>query len=94
MIKQPEVEQDILNRLTLAQERMLLAIDNGEDVYVFDKGDGYQTFSYFKDSTCARVYTTITAKALIRKGVCHVRLCDVEGSMCDCVGVLVMGGEV
>lgn len=94
MIKQvdPEVEKGIFNRLTEAQERLLSALENGEDVYVFRRPNGY-SFSHYKDDTYAKVYTTITARSLINKGVCRVRLCDVEGSMCDCVGVLVMGGE-
>lgn len=77
-----------MSGLTLAQKGMLEDIDDSGDVYVFAKGDDSYTFSYYKDNTCARVYTTITAKALIRKGVCHIRLCDVEDSLENCVGVL------
>ena len=76
-----------MDKLTLAQKKMVNGINYGIDVYVFNSDNGY-TFSYYKDNTCARVYTTATAKSLISKGICEVELCAVEGSLGNCVGVL------
>jgi len=76
-----------MDNLTLAQRRMVADLKYGVDVYVFNNDNGY-TFSYYKDNTCARVYTTATAKSLISKGICEVELCAVEGSLDNCVGVL------
>ncbi|APC44477.1 hypothetical protein [Pseudoalteromonas phage PH357] len=69
---------------------MLAGIDCSIDVYVFVKGDDSYTFSYYKDNTCARVYTTSTAKSLIKKNLCKIKFCEVEGSLENCVGVLEM----
>lgn len=82
-----------MSNLTLAQKKMLAGIDYSVDVYVFAKGDNSYTFSYYKDNTCARIYTTATAKSLIKKNLCKIKFCEVEGSLENCVGVLVMGGE-
>lgn len=58
-----------MNSLTLAQRRMIADLKYGVDVYVFNN-DNRHTFSYYKDNTCTRVYTTATAKSLISKGIC------------------------
>lgn len=76
-----------MDKLTVAQRMMVDHLKYGVDVYVFNNDNGY-TFSYYKDNTCARVYTTATAKSLISKDVCEVELCAVEGSLDNCVGVL------
>ena len=81
-----------MDSLTLAQRRMIADLKYGVDVYVFNNDSGY-TFSYYKDNTCARVYTTATAKSLISKGICEVELCAVEGSLDNCVGVLRVAEE-
>lgn len=81
-----------MDKLTLAQRRMVADLKYGVDVYVFNNDDGH-TFSYYKDNTCARVYTTSTAKSLISKGILEVELCAVEGSLDNCVGVLRFIGE-
>lgn len=82
-----------MSKLTLSQQKMMNALKYSINVYVFDSGDGY-TFSYYKDNTCARVYTTLTAKSLLKRGLCKIKLCDVSGSMGNCVGVLEILGEV
>lgn len=74
--------------LTAAQKKMFLGLGYGIPVYVFLNDKGEHTFSYYKDSTCARVYTTKTAKSLINKSLVKVKLCSVEGSLDNCIGVL------
>ena len=76
-----------MDNLTLAQRRMIADLKYGVVVYVFNNDSGY-TFSYYKDNTCARVYTSATAKSLVSKGILEVELCAVEGSLDNCVGVL------
>ena len=78
----------MMSELTLAQKRMLADINYSVDVYVFAKGDDSYTFSYYKDNTCARIYTTAVAKSLIKKNLCNIKFCEVEGSLENCVGVL------
>lgn len=77
-----------MDKLTLSQQKMFLGLAYGIPVYVFINDKGDYTFSYFKDNTCARVYTTKTAKSLIKRGVVVVKECDVEDSLDNCVGVL------
>lgn len=75
-------------KLTSAQQRVLVNLDYEVDVYVFINGKDDYTFSYFKDNTCARVYTTLTAKSLIKSGICEIVFCYVEDALDNCVGVL------
>lgn len=83
-----------MSNLTPSQQKMMNAIKEYINVYVFDSDKGY-TFSYYKDSTCARVYTTLTARSLLKRGLCKIKLCNVSDSMSNCVGVLEkVGGEV
>jgi hypothetical protein len=77
-----------MNDLTLAQKKMLSAITCDVPVYVFKNEKGDQTYSYYKDNTCARVYTTLTARSLFSKGLVVVKKCVVEGSLDNCIGVL------
>ena len=77
-----------MSDLTLAQKRMLADLNFEVDVYVFQKGENDYTFSYYKDNTWSRVYTTATTKSLIRKNLCKIKFCDIEGSLDNCVGVL------
>ena len=79
--------------LTAAQQKMFLGLGYDIPVYVFLNEKGDHTFSYYKDNTCARVYTTMTAKSLIKKGMVVVKWCDVKGSLDNCVGVLEVKGE-
>lgn len=76
-----------MSNLTPAQQRMINAIKDYVNVYVFDSKKGY-TFSYYKDNTCARVYVTQTAKSLIKRGLCEIKFCDVGGALGNCVGIL------
>ncbi len=78
----------MVSKLTPSQQKMFLGLGYGIPVYVFLNDKGEHTFSYYKDNTCARVYTTKTAKSLIKKGYVKVKLCDVEGSLDNCLGVL------
>lgn len=76
------------NKLTLAQQKMLAAVECSINVYAFDVKDGY-SFSYYSDNTCARVYTTATAKSLIKKGLLQIEFKVVGGALDNCVGILV-----
>ena len=76
-------------KLTAAQQRMLEDLDYNLHVYVFINSEGDYTFSYYKDNTCARVYTTQTAKSLIKRNLCERQFCPVEDSLDNCVGILV-----
>ena len=76
------------NKLTLAQQKMLAAVDYNIKVYAFDVKDGY-SFSYYSDNTCARVYTTATAKSLIKKGLLQIEFKGIDGALDNCVGILV-----
>lgn len=75
-------------KLTLAQQKMLAAVDYNINVYAFDAKNGY-SFSYYSDNTCARVYTTATAKSLIKKGLLQIEFKGIEGALDNCVGILV-----
>lgn len=81
-------------KLTVAQQRMLVDLDYNVDVYVFINGKDDYTFSYYKDNTCARVYTTQTAKSLIKNNLCEIEFCYVENSLDNCVGVLRRGDGI
>lgn len=76
-----------MNNLTPAQQKMMNAIKEYINVYVFYSKKGY-TFSYYKDNICASVYTTQTAKSLIKRNLCEIKFCDVGDSLGNCVGVL------
>jgi len=77
-----------MSKLTAPQQKMFLGIGYGIPVYVFLSKNGAYTFSYYKDDTSARIYTTLTARSLIEKGLVSVKRCFVEGSLDNCVGVL------
>jgi len=77
-----------MDKLTSAQKTMLIQISFGKIIYVFQMDNGKQSFSYYKDNTCARIYTTLTARSLLEKGFVVVKECFVEGSLDNCVGVL------
>lgn len=85
------------NKLTLAQQKMLAAVDYNINVYAFDAKNGY-SFSYYSDNTCARVYTTATAKSLIKKGLLQIKMSHphsdkgIDGALDNCVGILVRRG--
>lgn len=73
--------------LTRTQIRLLNSIED-VTIYVFSTKKGGYSFGEDKDSTCARVYTTQTAKSLIKRNLCEIEFCYVEGSLDNCVGVL------
>ena len=76
------------DKLTLSQKKMLAGINCDVPVYVFKNEKGDQTYSYHKDNTCARVYTTLTARSLLSKELVVVKEYVVEGSLGNCIGVL------
>lgn len=73
--------------LTLAQKRVLSSMDN-VPIYVFEGEEGVYTFGNDKDKTHSRVYITATIRSLIKKKLCTIELCKVEGSLENCVGVV------
>jgi len=77
-----------MNKLTVKQKHLLDNVSNGKTVYVFKMKTGEYSFGYDKNSTSCRIYTTLTARSLVKKGVVVVKECDVEDSLDNCVGVL------
>lgn len=76
------------NKLTRVQTRVLNSLEE-YPVYVFKTSTGGYSFGESKENTCSRVYITATSKSLIKKGICAVKLTEVEGSLDNCVGILV-----
>jgi len=77
-----------VNKLTVKQKQLLDNVSNGKTVYVFKMTNGDYSFGYDKGSTSCRIYTTLTARSLIEKGLVAVKECDVEDSLDNCVGVV------
>lgn len=77
-----------MNKLTVKQKQLLDNVSNGKTVYVFKMDNGNYSFGYDKNSTSCRIYTTLTARSLIEKGMVVVKECDVEDSLENCVGLL------
>lgn len=76
-----------MSKLTVKQKQLLDNVSNGKIVYVFEMDNGNYSFGYAKNSTSCRIYTTLTARSLIEKGMVVVRECNVEDSLRNCVGV-------
>lgn len=77
-----------MNKLTVKQKQLLYKLCYGGVVYVFKMKTGEYSFGHDKSSTSCRIYTTLTARSLIEKGLVKVKECDVKGSLGNCVGVL------
>jgi len=78
----------VVSKLTVKQKQLLDNVSNGKTVYVFEIDNGNYSFGYDKNSTSCRIYTTLTARSLVEKGMVVVKECDVEDSLENCVGVL------
>ena len=76
-----------MSKLTVKQKQLLDNVSNGKTVHVFKMDNGNYSFGYDKNSTSCRIYTTLTARSLIEKGMVVVKECDVEDSLENCVGV-------
>lgn len=75
------------NKLTPSQTKLLSELKDREVVYVFRLFDRY-TYGTSKEDTACRLYLTLTARSLLKRGLCRHSYYDVVPSYDNCIGVL------